>query len=355
LAVTLLAQYNSFGRSKATISQKKSFALWRKHCDLDQPRLPASVLPTQELPTLELLALGLLTRGLTLGLVLQELRVEMLALLLLLGESVLAVLLVDRTDASLSDHLLLTLGLTLGLVLRKLQVETRALLLILNNSVLTVLLVDRTETPLSDHLRHGTLQSAATPWESSEQSKDAKGVLASSNCSHSKSNFGDQNAHAGTANSAGAMTTEERSSMSSTLLSHLSCKVKDFFCEMVAFERPKELYCANNVTAKPISIQLQPLNGRMPRFPSCGDGSPKTACPDQARKSRSCESSSTRVNVVPGALDQTETVTVMRSADAWTGVGACANSVLAVSPVGPSKTQFCMSLQGVHFCEVQTI
>jgi len=183
------------------------------------------VLPTQELPTLELLALGLLTRGLTLGLVLQELRVEMLALLLLLGESVLAVLLVDRTDAPLSDHLLLTLGLTLGLVLRKLQVETRALLLILNNSVLTVLLVDRTETPLSDHLRHGTLQSAATPWESSEQSEDAKGVLASSNCSHSKSKFGDQNAHAGTANSAGAMTTEERSSMSSTLLSHLSCKV----------------------------------------------------------------------------------------------------------------------------------
>jgi len=50
-----------------------------------------------------------------------------------------------------------------------------------------------------------------------------------------------------------------------------------------------------------------------------------------------------------------ETVTVMSSADAWTGVGACANSVLAASPVGLSKTQFCKSLQGVHFSEVQTI
>jgi len=124
-----VGQCDSLGRSKATISQKKSFALWRKHCDLEQPRLPTSVLTTGEPPSLELFALGLLTLGLAL-------------LLLLMSDSVLVVLPVYRTDTALSEHLLLTLGLTLGLALQELHVETLVLLLLGDNSVLAVLLVD---------------------------------------------------------------------------------------------------------------------------------------------------------------------------------------------------------------------
>jgi len=114
---------------------------------------------------MDLFALGLLTLGLTLapGLVMREPHVEiklaLLLLLLLLSDAVLVVLPADRTNTALSKHLLLTLGLTLGLVLQELHVETLALLLRNDNSVLAVLLVDSSKMSL---WHNGALQSAET-------------------------------------------------------------------------------------------------------------------------------------------------------------------------------------------------
>lgn len=131
-------------------------------------------------------------------------------------------------------------------------------------------------------------------------------------------------------------------------------KAKDLFCEMVAFDekhsKSPERCCTNDVAAKPIATQLQPLNGRMPRFPSCELGSPRSASPNLVQKRKSREAgSATRV------LSQTESVTSTCDANALTGVGACANSVLAVSPVGSSKTEFCKFLQDELIGEAPTI
>lgn len=110
----------------------------------------------------------------------------------------------------------------MGLGLLDLE-ETLELLTLLGNAVLAVLRVDRAETlPPSKLLHHATLQ-----WvfgESSERVDNGPRVLTLSTSSHRKSNVGDQNLDAGTANSAGAMTMEETSSKlsNSSAISNLS-------------------------------------------------------------------------------------------------------------------------------------
>lgn len=113
-------------------------------------------------------------------------------------------------------------------------------------------------------------------------------------------------------------------------------KAKDLFCEMVAFDEKcsnsPEIHCTNDLVARPIVTPLQSLNGRMPRFPSCELGSPRSR-----------------------VLSQTKSVDGPCNANALTGVGACANSVLAVSPVGSSKIKFCKLLQEAVIGEELTI
>lgn len=117
-------------------------------------------------------------------------------------------------------------------------------------------------------------------------------------------------------------------------------KAKDLFGEMVAFDHSKEFSGASDVAARPVQPQLKPLNGCMPRFPSCEIGSPKIASPDVAEGIKSREVSSARGSVVPEELSQRESVTIMCNVNVSAGVGACVNSALALRPVVHSKIQF---------------
>lgn len=132
-------------------------------------------------------------------------------------------------------------------------------------------------------------------------------------------------------------------------------KAKDLFCEMVAFDKPKEICGASDVAAKPFLPQLKPLNGCMPRFPSCEIGSPKTASPDVTKRIESREVSSARGYVVPEELHQRESVTTKCNVNVSAGVGACANSALALSPVVHPKIQFCKLPQEMPIGEVPSI
>lgn len=131
-------------------------------------------------------------------------------------------------------------------------------------------------------------------------------------------------------------------------------KAKDLFCEMVAFDHSKEMRSASDVAAKPFVPQLKPLNGCMPRFPSCEIGSPKIASPDVTERIESREVSSARC-VVPEEVRQRESVTVKCNVNATTGVGACANSALALSPVVHSEIKFCKVSQEVPTGEVRPL
>jgi hypothetical protein len=124
---------------------------------------------------------------------------------------------------------------------------------------------------------------------------------------------------------------------------------------MVAFDNSKELRGASDVAVRPLQPQLKPLNGRMPRFPSCEIGSPKTASPDVTVRITSKEVSSASVSAVPEELSQRESATAACKANTSTGVGACANSALALSLVVPSEIQYCKLPQEMSISEVPPI
>lgn len=149
--------------------------------------------------------------------------------------------------------------------------------------------------------------------------------------------------------------TSSRSSSATTRSNRFLHKAKDLFCEMVAFDEKcsnsLETCCTTDVAPRPIVAQLQPLNGCMPRFPSCDLGSPISGV---AKRAKPREAGSTRGCAVPRVFIQTEAVKSTSNANTLTGVGACANSVLAVSPVGSSKTEFCKLLREVLTDEVLT-
>lgn len=117
-------------------------------------------------------------------------------------------------------------------------------------------------------------------------------------------------------------------------------KAKGLFCEMVAFEQSDDMCGASDFAVRPIQAQLKPLNGSMPRFPSCEIGSPKTGSPNVSERLRSQEVSPARRFGVPERSKQRESATVTCNANASTSVGACANSALALRLVVPSKIQF---------------
>lgn len=136
-------------------------------------------------------------------------------------------------------------------------------------------------------------------------------------------------------------------------------KAKDLFCEMVCSDEKcsnsAEMYCTNDVTARTVVPQLQPLNGRMPRFPSCEIGPPRLASPDFSKKRKSQKAGLAIGSGVPRVLGQTESVISACNANVLAGVGACANSVLAVSPVCSSKNEFCKLLREVLIGEAPSI
>jgi hypothetical protein len=158
-----------------------------------------------------------------------------------------------------------------------------------------------------------------------------------------------------------SISTASVSSSRSSSISPRSCsrsqrflhKAKDLLCEMVAVDNSKDICGASDVAVRPLQPQLKPLNGCMPRFPSCEIGSPKIASPVVMERIASKEVSSARDSAVPEELSQRESVIAVCNANASTGVGACANSALALSPVVSSQIQFCKLPQEMP--EVQSV